>query len=124
MNYSNSPVNRFKGLEKAKKDNSRLFNQRCLESFATANIGAGSDTVSTGLQSFVYHLLRHPGGWQRIRDEIKEAQKQGRCFGEVVSYNDAIQLPYLQACIKEGLRVFAPVAGMSFFFSFSPRGAS
>lgn len=103
---------RFRGLERAKKDNSRLFSQQCLESFATENIGAGSDTVSTGLQSFVYHLLRLPGGWERIRDEIRSAQKQGRCQDEIISYADAAQLPYLQACIKEGLRVFAPVPGM------------
>lgn len=43
----------FRGLDKARKDGSRLFNQRCLEAFATAKVGAGSDTVSTGLQSFV-----------------------------------------------------------------------
>ncbi|ROW05402.1 hypothetical protein VSDG_00565 [Cytospora chrysosperma] len=100
----------FKGLEKAKKDRSRFFNQRCLEAFATANVGAGSDTVSTGLQSFVYHLLRYPGGWQRIRDEIRAAQEEGRCQGEVISYDDAVRLPYLQACIKEGLRVMSPIS--------------
>ncbi|KAK2614000.1 hypothetical protein N8I77_000862 [Diaporthe amygdali] len=100
----------FKGLEKAKKDKSRLFNQRCLESFATANVGAGSDTVSAGLQSFVYHLLRLPNGWQRVRDEIREAQRQGRCGGEVVSSNDAAQLPYLQASIKEAMRVHSPIS--------------
>lgn len=101
----------FRGLEKAKKEKSRVFNQRCLEAFATANVGAGSDTVSTGLQSFVYHLLRHPGGWAKIRAEIRAAQKEGgRCLGEVVSYEDAVRLPYLTACIKEGLRVFAPIA--------------
>lgn len=102
----------FRGLEKAKKDKSRLFNQRCLESFATANVGAGSDTVSAGLQSFVYHLLRVPGGWRRAQDEIREAQREGRCAGEVVSFADAARLPYLQACIKEGMRVHAPISGM------------
>lgn len=108
----------FKGLDKATQDKSRLFNQRCLESFATANVGAGSDTVSTGLQSFVYHILRYrPDDWQRIRQEIVEAQKQGRCRDDVVSYDDAVQLPYLQACIKEGLRVFAPIAGKHAFAS-------
>lgn len=101
----------FKGLEKAKKDKSRLFNQRCLESFATANVGAGSDTVSAGLQSFVYHLLRLPNAWQRVRDEIREAQRQGRCGGAVVSFNDAAQLPYLQASIKEAMRVHSPISG-------------
>ncbi|KAK8069631.1 benzoate 4-monooxygenase cytochrome P450 [Apiospora phragmitis] len=99
----------FRGLEKAEQDGSTLFNLRCLQSFATANVGAGSDTVSAGLQSFVYHLLRHPTGWKRIADEIAEAQKQGRCQNDIISYEDATQLPYLQAAIKEGLRAFAPI---------------
>ncbi|KAK7991890.1 cytochrome p450 [Apiospora saccharicola] len=81
------------GLDKAVQDGSRLFNLRCLQSFATANVGVGSDTVSAGLQSFVYHLLRHPTG----------------CQDGIVSYEDATQLLYLQAAIKEGLRMFAPI---------------
>ncbi|KAH8898560.1 cytochrome P450 [Thozetella sp. PMI_491] len=100
----------FRGLEKAKQDRSRLFDERCLRAFATANVGAGSDTVSTGLQSFIYHLLRHPSGWQKIVHEIETARKEGRCEGDVISYEDALQLPYLQACIKEGLRKFSPVS--------------
>ncbi|KAK6854439.1 hypothetical protein PG995_009532 [Apiospora arundinis] len=100
----------FKGLEKAEQDGSKLFNLRCLQSFATANVGAGSDTVSAGLQSFVYHLLRHPTGWGRIADEIAEAHKLGRCQDDIISYEDATQLPYLQAAIKEGLRMFAPIS--------------
>ncbi|KAK8121115.1 hypothetical protein PG999_005235 [Apiospora kogelbergensis] len=100
----------FRGLERAEKDGSTLFDLRCLQSFATANVGAGSDTVSAGLQSFVYHLLRHPTGWGRIADEIADAQKLGRCQDDIISYEDATQLPYLQAAIKEGLRMFAPVS--------------
>ncbi|KAK8053796.1 cytochrome P450 [Apiospora saccharicola] len=45
----------------------------------------------------------------RIADEIAEAQKQGRCQDGIVSYEDATQLLYLQAAIKEGLRMFAPI---------------
>ncbi|ORY62979.1 cytochrome P450 [Pseudomassariella vexata] len=100
----------FRGLDKAKKDKSKIFDLRCLQSFATANVGAGSDTVSAGLQSFIYYLLRHPTGWKRCVAEMDAARKNGHCEGEVVSYNDATQLPYLQACIKEGLRMFAPVS--------------
>ncbi|KAI0176957.1 cytochrome P450 [Pestalotiopsis sp. NC0098] len=100
----------FKGLEKAKQDKSKYFNLRCLQAFATANVGAGSDTVSAGLQSFVYYLLRHPDGWSKVATEIDDARKQGRCEGEVISYADAAQLPYLQAAIKEGLRMFAPIS--------------
>ncbi|KKY38490.1 putative benzoate 4-monooxygenase cytochrome p450 [Diaporthe ampelina] len=59
--------------------------------------------------SFVYHLIRHPDAWRRIRDEIDTAQKEGRCQDEIVTYNDAAKLPFLQANIKEALRIFAPV---------------
>ena len=107
----------FRGLERAEKDGSTLFDLRCLQSFATANVGAGSDTVSAGLQSFVYHLLRHPTGWGRIADEIADAQKLGRCQDDIISYEDATQLPYLQAAIKEGLRMFAPVSSRFSFRS-------
>ncbi|ETS81645.1 hypothetical protein PFICI_06647 [Pestalotiopsis fici W106-1] len=95
---------------KSKEDKSKHFNLRCLQAFATANVGAGSDTVSAGLQSFVYHLLRHSDGWQKIAAEIADARKQGRCGGHVISNADAVQLPYLQAALKEALRMFAPVS--------------
>ncbi|RYP56588.1 hypothetical protein DL769_009907 [Monosporascus sp. CRB-8-3] len=98
----------FRGLERAKKEGSKVFDLRILQAFATGNVSAGADTVSAGLQSFVYHLLRHPNGWQRIRAEIDAARKQGRCEGAVVSYEDACTLPYLQAALKEALRIFGP----------------
>lgn len=69
-----------------------------------------SDTVSCGLQSFVYHLLRQPARWQQIRGEIDSAVKDGRCQSQVVTYEDASKLPYLEASIKEALRILAPVS--------------
>jgi cytochrome P450 len=101
----------FRSLERAKKENSPHFNLRYLQAAATSNVAAGADTVSAGLQSFVYHMLRLEGGWQRARDEIDAARKKGQCGDQyrVISYNDAAQLPYLQACIKEALRIFGPV---------------
>ncbi|KAI1848539.1 hypothetical protein JX265_013787 [Neoarthrinium moseri] len=84
---------------------------RNIEAHTFQAVGAGSDTVSTGLQSFIYHIIKNPEGqhWQRVRAEIRDAQSQGRCSDRVVSYADAQKLPYLQACIKEALRVFSPV---------------
>lgn len=71
---------------------------------------AGSDTVSTGVQSFLYHLLRAPAALARVRAEMAAAQAAGRCQTRVVSYADAQQLPYLQACVKEALRIHSPIA--------------
>ncbi|KAK7722165.1 hypothetical protein SLS64_000698 [Diaporthe eres] len=76
---------------------------------ATNNVGAGADTVNSALQSFFYHLLRNPVILEKARKEIDDAVNNGRCTSNVVSFSDAQQLPYIQACIKEALRFFAPV---------------
>ncbi|KAK7917833.1 cytochrome P450 [Apiospora marii] len=76
---------------------------------ATSLVGAGSGTVSSALQSFVYHMIRHPTAWNRVRGEIDAASRAGRCQDRVISFKDAKELPFLQACIKEATRVFSPV---------------
>jgi len=76
---------------------------------ATTTVGAGADTVSCALQSFVYHAIRHPTAWRRARAEIGAAVGCGRCADRVVRFDHAQRLPYLQACIKEAMRVFGPV---------------
>ncbi|KAI1073369.1 cytochrome P450 [Whalleya microplaca] len=98
----------FRGLEKAKLDKYN-FNERHVLAAAVSNIGAGSDTVSCGLQTCIYHLIRQPNLWSRLRREIDEARNEGRCQTSIVSYEDASKLPYLDACIKEALRILAPV---------------
>ncbi|KAF3001003.1 hypothetical protein E8E14_001021 [Neopestalotiopsis sp. 37M] len=96
---------------KSHEQNPDKLSYRDLQSAVMANVGAGSDTVSCALQSTVYHMIRHPNAWQRARAEIDEARAQnGICGDNVIAYADAQRLPYLQACFKEALRIFAPVA--------------
>lgn len=77
---------------------------------ATANVGAGSDTVSCAAQSFLYHMARRPELWERARGEIRASQeKNGACCSRVVGYGDAAGLPFFQACLKEALRIHNPV---------------
>lgn len=76
---------------------------------ATSDVGAGLDTVAIGLSSFVYHMIRHPDAWRRVRAEIEEAQKTRDVSEDgVISYEDTQRLPFLQACIKESIRVHGP----------------
>ena len=65
---------------------------------SVVNIGAGGDTVSAALQAFLYYLSRHPQYHQRLRAEIDAAEARGE-LSEIVSYNEALKLPFLQACV-------------------------
>jgi cytochrome P450 len=60
-------------------------------------VGAGADTVSASLQSFFDHLIRHPGHLAKVREEIANAS----LTDEVISYADACNLPFLQACVRK-----------------------
>ncbi|GAP86637.2 putative cytochrome P450 CYP629C1 [Rosellinia necatrix] len=96
-------------------------------------IGAGSDTISCATQSFIYHLLRHPEKLKKAKAEIRHYQKtEGACYGRVISFADAQRLTYVNSCIKEGIRVFAPVqwqlarqaakGGVTIYGRFFPEG--
>ncbi|KXX75061.1 Pisatin demethylase [Madurella mycetomatis] len=82
---------------------------RDVQAQTTLGVVAGTDAMSTGMQSFVYHLIRHPAAWRRCSDEVARARAQGKCNTRVVSFEDAQQLEYLQACTKESLRLFGPL---------------
>lgn len=94
---------------KAQRNSPDLLSLRDVYAHVTNSVGAGSDTVSIGVQSFIYHLIRNPLALERIRSEIQDAQAAGQCQTSVISYADAQSLPFLQACVKESLRIFSPV---------------
>lgn len=57
---------------KSHEENPARLTMKDIEGHTYQVIGAGSDTVSSCLQSFVYFIIRSPEGdhWQHIRDEI------------------------------------------------------
>lgn len=76
-----------------------------IDSAAFNAISAATDTVAAAIQAFVYYLMQHPDVYQRVQTEIAAAGLEDR----VVSYADAQGLRFLQACVKESLRLFGPV---------------
>ena len=70
-----------------------------LQAVATGTVGAGTDTVSAALQSFVYHMLRKPQYLEKLRAEIAAERAQGRCNDPIVSFAHAQNMGYLQACV-------------------------
>jgi cytochrome P450 len=76
-----------------------------------SNIIAGSDTTAVSLSAILYQLLHNPRTMQKLRQEIKKAEKEGRCGNPEVKFKESQDLPYLQAVIKESLRMH-PATGL------------
>jgi cytochrome P450 len=86
------------------------FTMRDIFSNITFNIPAGSDSPANVMHAIIYYISRHPTAYRRVREEILAAMAEGRCQTTIVSYTDSKDLVYMQACIKETLRIFSALA--------------
>lgn len=73
-----------------------------------ANISAGSDTTSTTLSGMLYHLLTHPRVLSKLESEIDELTAKGQ-LSDRPTFKEAQQMPYLDAVVKESLRLHSAV---------------
>ncbi|OTB02816.1 hypothetical protein M426DRAFT_322406 [Hypoxylon sp. CI-4A] len=77
------------------------------------NMIAGSDTTAISLSAILYYLLKNPRCFAKLREEIdrqhtdKGSQSRSRYF----SFKQSQEMPYLQAVIKEALRLH-PATGL------------
>jgi cytochrome P450 len=67
---------------------------------------AGSDTTAIALRSIFYHLLKTPFVYTAALAEISKLN-----LSNPVTFTEGQSLTYIQACIKEGLRIH-PAVGM------------
>jgi cytochrome P450 len=72
------------------------------------NIGAGSDTTGISLSAVLYYLLKNPGCMDKLRGEITAFGKDGK-LSESPTYKQSQDMPYLQAVLKEALRLHPAV---------------
>ncbi|KAL3963284.1 hypothetical protein ACCO45_000288 [Purpureocillium lilacinum] len=83
-----------------------------LRSEALEQIIAGSDTTSTGIRGALLHIITNPRVYARLQREVDEAVATGLApatgSGGIVSLAQTRQLPYLQAVIREALRIWPP----------------
>lgn len=67
---------------------------------------AGSETTATLLSGVTYWLLKTPHALKRVTEEVRNAFESE----DQITFNEAsTRLPYLLACLEEGLRLFPPV---------------
>ncbi|RBR23678.1 uncharacterized protein FIESC28_03474 [Fusarium coffeatum] len=82
--------------------------QHEVESEILMQILAGADTTATAIRATVLHIISNPRVVERMRAEIKEH----RPSQPIITDTEARAMPYLQAVIKEGLRIHPPVVGL------------
>ncbi|KAH7082639.1 cytochrome P450 [Paraphoma chrysanthemicola] len=91
---------------KMNNDNPEGFTDRDLFMTAISNFGAGSDTTSISLCAVLYSLMISPHALAKLRNEVKAVGGD-----EFIDYQTAQKMPYLQACIKEAMRLH-PATGL------------
>ncbi|KAL6713983.1 hypothetical protein ACLMJK_008477 [Lecanora helva] len=73
---------------------------------------AGSDSIATALSATLLNIIINPSVCASLQAEIDTAVARG-VLTDIVQ-NDEVnrELSYLQACIKEGLRIFPPITAL------------
>lgn len=98
----------------------------------TSNIVAGADTTGISLCAILYHLLRHPETFRKLREEVdRHSREKGPGY---ITFKDSQEMEYLQAVIKEALRMHpatglplervVPAGGATIAGHFFPQGVS
>ena len=87
---------------------------------ALLQVVAGSDTSASTIRIVMLSLLGNPPAYRKLQAEIDEAIAAGK-ISSPIKDSEARELPYLQAVIKEGLRILPPAAG-AFFKTVPPGG--
>lgn len=66
----------------------------------------GSDSTATAIRMIFLNVISNPAVYSKLMAELEGYLKP------VMKQSDAKTLPYLQACIKEGLRICPPLGGL------------
>lgn len=86
------------------------MSQAQAESESLGQIMAGADSTATAIRMTLLHVLANPRVYATLQREIDGQKEVGE--GEVISCAEATNMPYLQACIREGLRIMPPIQGL------------
>lgn len=98
---SNSEIDMKMGLE-----------QTCLEMVTL--LAAGHETTAHSMAFTLYHLAEHPEYQEKIVQEIQDIKKRtGWDRIEDFTYEEFNQAPFINACIKEALRMYPVAANLN-----------
>ena len=97
------------------------------------NVLAGGETTAASTANIIYYLIKNPTVLTKLRKELQDALGKKNEASKRVSIKDAQNVPYLQAVIKESLRILpnglqfpriVPKGGLTLAGQFFPEGVS
>jgi len=72
----------------------------------------GSDTSATVIRVIMLYIMTNHRVYAKLQAEIDEGTKNNRISSPVIKDSEARKLPYLQAVIREGLRIWPAATGL------------
>jgi cytochrome P450 len=108
----------------------KAFTMYHLAMGCVSNMVAGSDTTAITLSAILYYLLKNPRTFNALRQEVDSKHLDGKH----ITYKESQEMPYLQAVLKEALRMHpatglplervVPLGGATICDRFFPEGVS
>ena len=95
----------------AKRDHPRVVTDNQVFSYTVSNMNAGSDTTAISLRAILYYTLRNPKVLSKLNQELNTAYEEKRITLPVSWKHSQEELPYLDAVVKEALRLH-PAVGL------------
>ncbi|CEJ56131.1 Putative Cytochrome P450 [Penicillium brasilianum] len=95
----------------AKKEHPEIVTDNQVFSYTVSNVNAGSDTTAISLRAILYYTLKNPRVMAKLYEELTTADQEGRISLPVSWKQSQEELPYLDAVIKEALRLH-PAVGL------------
>ncbi|KAJ5132532.1 hypothetical protein N7448_006690 [Penicillium atrosanguineum] len=95
----------------AKRDHPSVVTDNQMFSYTVSNMNAGSDTTAISLRAILYYTLKNPKVLSKVNQELNMAYEENRITLPVSWKQSQEELPYLDAVIKEALRLH-PAVGL------------
>lgn len=96
----------------AKQDHPDFMTDARVMAMSLSMTFAGSETTGISLGAIFYYTIRNPRCYNKLVDEILQAEQIGQFQNDTtISFQEANNLDYLGACIKEAFRIF-PAPGL------------
>ncbi|KAH9885148.1 cytochrome P450 [Xylariomycetidae sp. FL2044] len=82
----------------------------CVTAWTFSNVAAGSDSTAAVMKMVFYSLMAHPDTLHKLVGELVQAQRSNKDMmaRRFPSWRDICDLPYLDACILEAIRLHPP----------------